>query len=153
MSENGGNPVGIVCSNCTAMNPRNRLTCEACGERLSPGSTKLFDSPAPEKKKRSRTKKEPKMEDTEDSQPSLPLIGTNPAPAELPPPPQPKHRKRTKRHVPTKPEDPIFFVLDGSKLKPIKINWGVIRPLRRKDISQRARSVLSLYNRSKDLLK
>ena len=151
MSENGSNPVGIVCSNCTAMNPRNRLTCEACGERLSPGSTKLFNSAPKTHKKKGQTKKKEDA-DPKDIQFSLPLSEPGPAPIE-PIPPEPKRRKRSKRHAHTKAPDPIFFILDGGKLLPVKINWGVIKPLRRKDISPQARNVLSLYNRSKDLLK
>jgi hypothetical protein len=178
----------ILCPHCNVENSRNRLTCQICGERLSPGSTRLYDPP---KKKRASkapiekaeapkpnkskdaiepSKDEDTLQPSKDESPPYDIMPGEvtywPPPEEVtycPPPikiitppektPHTKRKGHIKHRISTKSPDPIFFILDGGKLKPIKINWGVIKPLRRKDISQQARNMLSLYNRSKDLLK
>ena len=139
----------IKCPACGADNPRNRLTCQVCSEALSPGSPKRFsqagekkEEPPKELPKKTRKKKEVKTETTNETPPDM---SKSNAPT--------KSRKPRKRRHPTDSTPQFFLLLEGGKLKAVKINWGVTVPLRRKDLPKDARNLLSLWNRNKDIIK
>lgn len=144
----------IKCPACGIENPRNRLTCEVCGERLIPNPKKLNPVPKVEKKppKEGNTSKE----DTKTKSAEVPVnkVPVSPPPEVESPPPVTKQRKsRKKRTKTTKESDPVFFILQGGKLQPVHITWGVMKPIKRKELSVTERNVLSVWNRTKDLIR
>jgi len=147
----------IKCPACGIENPRNRLTCEVCGERLIPNPKKLNPpekSEKPEKiprKKKDIPSENIKSESADTS--STKMISPTPSEVESPPPIIKQRKSRKKRAKTVKESDPVFFILRGGKLQPVHITWGVMKPLKRKELSMTERNVLSIWNRTKDLIR
>ncbi len=142
----------IKCPACGIDNPRNRLTCQVCGERLIPNPTKLREKGEKKSPKKGDTPQESiKLKSTE--------IPTNQTPSPLtlevesPPPTIKLKRPRKKRAKTTKEPTPVFFVLQNGHLSAVHITWGVMKPIKRKELSVTERNVLSVWNRTKDLIR
>jgi len=144
----------IKCPACGIENPRNRLTCEVCGERLIPNPKKF--NPPPKAEKKSLKKSNASKEATETKTTGAPAdkVPASPPPEVESPPPITKQRKSRKKRAKTvKESDPVFFILQNGKLQPVHITWGVMKPLKRKELSMTERNVLSIWNRTKDLIR
>ncbi len=145
----------IKCPACGIDNPRNRLTCEVCGERLIPNPKKLNPPEKSEKippKKKDTPKEAIKSEPTKEV--STAKIPPPTSPQGEPSPPILKQRKSRKKRAKTiKESDPVFFVLQNGHLSAVHITWGVMKPIKRKELSVTERNVLSVWNRTKDLIR
>lgn len=141
------------CPSCHVANPVTRVTCQVCHAKLT-GKNPMegaeippLEIPVKEKKVRKQrgsrrqrkirqpqTPKEPVSEET--------LLGKD-----LPDKPARKKRQRKPKSLPMQ-----YFALAGQTLVPIFINLQV-KPMKNKDLKLEGRSLLSLWNRNKGLLK
>lgn len=134
------------CPSCGYVNDPSRVTCEKCHAKLyvKEVTTKTKDPFVDKKEEAETPKKEGKKR------------GPKPKvkPAELPAEPSPKERPRKKRVVRRKKavsENPTFYILKDGKLQAVSLAQ-VIKPIKKKALSQYEQSMLTLVNRNKSLL-
>ena len=138
------------CPSCKTLNPVTRVTCQSCHAKLTgknpfegkqevnadpnsnPSGEKTNGTRRQRKIRKPRTPKEPSPEIIEET------------------PPKPHIRK--KRQTKPKSLSMQYFALAGQTLVPILINLQV-KPINKKDLTPEGKSLVSLWNRNKTLLK
>jgi len=154
----------ITCSECNAENPKSRLTCQICHSPLTVKKEKTEkgtsagskvdpkipapSSPSPPSQTSKQSPPAPPLDPFGISSPSSKdkLLGKLPKEKVSKTPV--KHRARRKsRMVP----ESQYFILQNGTLIPVQI-IQTVRTLKKKVISMQAQALMSLWNRSKDLL-
>lgn len=133
------------CPSCGIVNPVSRVTCHECHTKLTgknpfewkepdliPVEERAKGTRRQRKIRKPRTPKEPIQETKEET------------------PPEPHIRK--KRQTKPKSLSMQYFALAGQTLVPILINLQV-KPMKKKDLQLEGKSLISLWNRNKTLLK